>query len=189
MKKVVFVAALLVTLALTATAQSKSSEAIRQQIRNAHADKSLALSSDPGGNTSKLMGVSENFADGEASSAGIRAMNFAVGFFYAGQDLAKSPDQVMLTFWVLTKKPRFAENHHLAVVLPNETLDLGDARYAAKPRSDMEYLNFEISRENLKKIVKSNARIHLGDHDFTLTREQMKLLGDVLLVSDIKQTS
>ena len=51
----------------------------------------------------------------------------------------------------------------------------------------MEYLNFDISRENLTKIAKeSGVRFHLGNSDFTFTRAQLKLLADVLLVSDVK---
>jgi hypothetical protein len=185
MKRIFSVLTVVAAFTIIAFPQSKSAGAIRQQIKSAHADKALTLSFDPA-TTSKLMGVSENFSDGEAGSAGVRAMNFAVGFFFAGQELTKSPDQIMLTFWVLTKKPRFAENHHLTVFLPAEILDLGDARYAAKARTGMEYLNFDISRENLAKIAReSSARIHLGDHDFTFSRAQLKLLADLLLVSDI----
>ena len=132
MKKLLFALVLLFLLSISFRAESVSNDAIRQRLKGLHADKSLTLSSDPGDTTSKLMGVSENFSDGEAGSAGVRAMNFAVGFFFAGQELKKSPDQIMLTFWVLTKKPRFAENHHLTVFLPGEILVLGDARYAAK---------------------------------------------------------
>ena len=70
----------------------------------------------------------------------------------------------MLTFWVLTKKPRFAENHNLLVTGESGRLDLGAARYAAKPRENMEYLNFEISREDLAKIAQDAAgRFSLGD--------------------------
>ena len=187
MKNLLFALVLLFLLSSSFAAQSVSNEAIRQRLKNLHADKSLTLSSEPGDTTSKLMGVSENFSDGEAGSAGVRAVNFAVGFFFAGQELTKSPDRVMLTFWVLTKKPRFAENHQLTVFLPGEILVLGDARYSAKERTGLEYLNFDISRENLTKIAgESSVRFHLGNSDFTFTRSQLKLLADVLVVSEVK---
>jgi hypothetical protein len=165
--------------------QSKSNETISHQIRRAHAEKSFTLSFDASANMSKLMGVSENFSDNDANAAGVRAMNFAVGFFYQGQSLAKAPDRIMLTFWVLTKKPRFAENHHWTVFTGQETLELGEARYAAKARNDMEYLNFEISRADLAKIAReSSIRFRLGEFEFSFTRQQLKNLADLLILSD-----
>jgi hypothetical protein len=59
------------------------------------------------------------------------------------------------------------------------------ARYAAKPREQMEYLNFEISRENLMKIAgQTEVRFQLGDEEFTFTKSQMKLLADLLVVTE-----
>jgi hypothetical protein len=179
---------MLCLLAPFAAAQSKSKDTILQQIRNTRSDKAITLYADPSGGNSKLMAVSENFDDDQTGSAGVRAMNFAAGFFFAGQELTRSPDPIMFTFWAMTKKPRFAENHHLTVFLPAETLDLGDARYAAKARTDMEYLNFELSRETLTKIAReSNVRLRLGDHDFNFTRAQLKLLADLLIISDVSK--
>jgi len=81
----------------------------------------------------------------------------------------------------LTKKPRFAANHNLMV----GDIDLGTARYAAKPRENMEYLNFEISRENLSKIaLESNVRFQLGEAEFSFSRDQLKILADIVILSD-----
>ena len=64
---------------------------------------------------SKVMAVAENFPDAEASRANVRAMNFAIGFFYLGQTLERAPDPILLTFWVLSKKPQFGENHSMTL--------------------------------------------------------------------------
>ena len=108
-------------------------------------------------------------------------MNFAVGFMYAGQSLAKAPDSVIFTFWVLTKKPRFAASHNLTV----GNLDLGTARYISKPRENMEYLNFDITRESLAKIASSpEAKVKLGEFEISFTRNQIRNLTDLLVLSD-----
>ena len=131
------------------------------------------------------MYVAENFSNAEASKAGIRAINFAAGFFFAGSELRTAPDTVKLTFWAKSKKPRFSASHRLTVYLGGEVLDLGDARYAAKAATGMEYLNFELSREALTKIANSsNVRFTVGEHEFTFTSGQLKGLAALLLVSD-----
>lgn len=143
------------------------------------------LSFDAGSNSSKLMAVSENFSESEANKSGIMAMNFATGFFYSGQALTKAPDPIQFTFWVLSKKPRFSESQKMIVTAGGETIDMGDARYVFRARDNMEYLNFMLTREQLGKIAKnSNVRIKLGNHDFTFTREHLKILADLLLVSE-----
>ena len=74
----------------------------------------------------------------------------------------------------------------MTVVLPEEMLVIGSGRYVSKPRDEMEYLNFEVSRENLMKIAsQTETRFKLGDHDFTFTRSQMKLLADLLTVTAV----
>ena len=151
------------------------------------AQKTIALTYDAAGQTTKLGGVSENFSGDEAGRSGILAMNFATGIFYPGNDLVKSPESFLLTFWVLSKKPRFGANHSLTVALRDEMLVIGSARYVAKPREQMEYLNFEISRENLSKIAsQTDVRFQLGDEQFTFTKSQMKLFGDLLMITEVK---
>lgn len=187
MYKTLFALSVIFLFVFTALGQSKSNDAISQQIRRARAEKTFTLTYDAAGNTSKLMGVAENFDDREVGAAGVRAMNFAVGFFYPGQQIAKAPDRIMLTFWVLTKKPRFAENSRWTVFAGGETLDLGAARYAAKPRSNMEYLNFDVSRDDLAKIARAaNVRFKLGEYEFTFSPGQLKNFADLLAISDPK---
>ena len=166
-------------------AQSLSNDTIRERIRSTRADN-INLTYDETGRSSKLMSVSDNFAKGEASKAGLLAVNFALGCIYPGDTLAKSPETFLFTFWVLTRKPRFSENHSMTVSLSEEMLVIGSARYAAKPSQQMEYLNFEISREKLSKIAAgTEVRFHLGDEEFTFTKSQLKLIGDVLTVTDV----
>ena len=165
------------------SAQSKPNDAISRQIKALNCGKTVTLSYDQGSNVSKLMAVTDNFNG--AGRVGVQAMNFAVGFMYSGRELTKAPDKILLTFWVLTKKPRFAENHNLLVTGGSGSLDLGRARDAAKPRENMEYLNFEISREDLSKIAAGpSTQIQLGEAGLTFTRSQLKAISDLLVLSD-----
>jgi hypothetical protein len=126
------------------------------------------------------MAVSENFADRDVGSVGIQAMNFALGFFYPGQSLKTAPESVHFSFWVLTKKPRFADSHHLVVDIDGKQLDLGDARYAAKGNQNLEYLNFELTRADLAAIAAAGkVTFRIGSHDFTATDSQLKTIGAV----------
>ena len=176
---------IIVIIAVNASAQTLSNDTLKERIWNAKSDKSITLTYDPAAKTSKLIGVSENFAKSEASRAGILAMNFAIGFFYPGDALEKAPETFHLAFWVMSRKPRFTENHSMTAALREEMLVIGSARYASKPREQMEYLNFDISRENLAKVAaESNVRFKLGDEEFTFTKSQMKLLADVLTITE-----
>ena len=174
-------------LSSTISAQTVSNETLKQRIQSTGASKAITVDFGTESNTTKVMAVSSNFAKDDVSRSGIKAMNFAIGFFYPGNTLAKTPDNYLFTFWVLTERPRFSEDHSFNVTLPDEMLVIGTARYAAKPRENMEYLNFEISRENLTKIAsRSDVKFLLGDFEFRFTREQMKLLGDLLVVTEVK---
>jgi hypothetical protein len=173
----------LLALSVCSLAQSKSNDALTNQVRSLRAEKSITVSYDAGGNSSKIMAVTENFSDGEAHSAGLQAMNFAMGFFYPGNELKSSPAEIHLAFWALSKKPRFAEAHGLKVIAGGATADLGDSRYAAKPREDMEYLNFSLSVESLAKLAQPGARIQLGHSQFTITSSQAATIRNFLAVS------
>ena len=168
--------------------QEKSNDEINRQIRSLGVDH-VNVSFDASSNRSKLMAVSENFSDRDANSAGVQAMNFALGFFYSGTSLKNSPESVHFSFWVLTKKPRFAENHHLMVEIDGRTLDLGDARYAAKPERNLEYLNFELSRADLASIGSAGKAVfHIGTHTFSASASQLKLINAATRVADVSFT-
>jgi hypothetical protein len=180
MKKhlLVIVALFLSSMAIQA---QKSNQALGSELKNSK----IKLTYDAGSGTSKLMGVAENFSDSEAKNAKVTAMNFAVGFFYPGQILERAPEQVLLTFWVMSKTPQFAEKHSLTILAGGEEFDIGDARYAAKAREDMEYLNFLINRDVLTKIASnSNVRFKLGNASFTFSRDQLRMLADLVKASD-----
>ena len=166
-----------------ASAQEKTNDEITRQIRSLGVDH-ITLDFDQASNTTKIMAVSENFSDSDANAAGIQAMNFAMAFFYSGTSLKQPPDTIHFAFWVLTKKPRFADNHHLAADIDGRTLDLGMARYAAKPNQNLEYLNFEIKRTDLM-VISSGRKIvfRLGNYSFASTSDQLKLIGAVIQVA------
>src|SRR5213078_1443706 len=138
--KVLAIFAAVILFAVSAFTQERSNDAINRQIKQLGLDHT-SVTFDASSNSSKLMAVAENFSSRDADSAGVQAINFAMGFFYPGQALKTSPESIHFSFWVLTKKPRFAENHHLIADIDGRTLDLGDARYAAKPNQNLEYLN------------------------------------------------
>lgn len=181
--KFAFPLAVLFAFSVNAFAQSKSNDALTKEVRDLGAQKSITVSYDAGGNTSKIMAVTDNFADRESHDAGLLAMNFAMAFFYAGNELKSSPEELHLAFWAMGKKPRFADAHGLKVTFGGETVDLGDSRYAARPREDMEYLNFSLSRASLAKLAHPGARIQLGSYQFTITQRQAATIRNLLTVS------
>ena len=169
-------------LAISVFSQSKSNDAIAKQIKKLNTEKSITVSYD--GNTSKVMAVAENFGDRDVSKVGIQAMNFAMGFFYAGDSLKEAPDPIMLTFWVLTKKPRFADVHNVTFIVSGETIVYDNIRYAAKAREDMEYINCKITRADLEKMINGpDVRVKLGDAEFKLLPQQLRLMSQVLDIS------
>jgi len=179
-------AAVLLLIGLSTVSAQKSNDAIQKQIKSLHAEKSIFLTYD--GSASKLMATASNFADAEAQPAGLQAMNFGIAAFYPGQQLTTPPDTINFTFWVLSKKPRFATTGALEVTLAGGALNLGDYRYAAKASENMEYLNFKLKRDDLAKIAASASpvRFHLAGQNFTFTAEQLQLLRNFLAVSDNK---
>jgi hypothetical protein len=149
-------------------------------------EKNVTLDYDKGGNTSRLKAVTDNFSDNDVRRSGIQAMNFAMGFFYPGDTLKSAPDPILLTFWVLTKKPRFGDAHNLRVLFGTESVDLGDARYVSKPSENMEYLNFQISRANLSRIAQTHdVKLQIGKFEFNLTPEQRIVIAEILHVSEV----
>jgi hypothetical protein len=157
----------------------KTNQQLTSQIRN----NKIKLTFD--GGTTKLMAVAENFPDSEARAAKVMAMNFAVGFFYPGQKLERMPQEMLLTFWVMSKKPVFAERHSLTFYVDGDEVIIGDGRYSSRERENMEYLNFNVSRDVLVKIAQtSNVHLKLGDSTFKFTNDQMRMLADLLELSD-----
>jgi hypothetical protein len=170
-------------------AQEKTNDELSRQIRSFGVDH-MNVTFDASSNMSKLMAVAENFSNRDADSAGVQAINFAMGFFYPGQSLKISPESIHFSFWVLTKKPRFAENHRLTVEADGRTLDLGDARYAAKPAQNLEYLNFDISRTDLAAIGSaSSVTFHLGGHTFSAAPSQTRLILATARIADVSLTN
>ncbi len=183
MKSSLSITLVLLFLALSASAQ-RSNDAIQKQIRSLKADKQITLTFD--GGSTKIMAIADNFADAEAKSAGVRAMNFGIAYFYPGKELAAPPETINFTFWVMSKKPKFAAANAWKATIGAENLDLGDARYAAKSGENMEYLNFKLKRDDLAKIANSTGKITIGQANFTFTASQLTLLKNIIAVSDNK---
>lgn len=185
MKKTIALLTVLIAGSLVASAQGKPNDQIERQIRSLGVEKQVSVSFDEGGNTSKLKAVAENFRDSEAGAAGVRAMNFALGFFYAGNTLQNSPDRIMFSLWVMSKKPRFAQDHHLIIETGSSQVDLGDGRYSPKPQMDMEYLNYEITHQDLESVAAgSNVIFRIGQNRFSVTADQIKVIRAVTKIAD-----
>jgi hypothetical protein len=169
--------------AFSCFSQERSNDEINRQIKQLGVDH-ITVTYDAASSTSKLMAVAENFSDSEADRAGLQAINFALGFFYPGTSIKTAPETVHFSFWILTKKPRFADSHHLMVDLDGKQLDLGDARYAAKANQNLEYLNFDLTRADLARIgAASKVIFHAGQHNFTASAAQIKLIAAVARIS------
>jgi len=165
-------------------AQTKTSEAIEKQIKNLRLAQTK-LTYNPESNVSKIMVIADDFGFEQAKAAKVQAFSFGMAFFYQGKSLTAAPGEINFTFWVKTDKPRFAENHHLTVFAGTETLDLGDARYAAKPNDNMEYLNFKISPEKLAKIGNSpEARLKIGNAEFKFLPSHLKVISGIVKIAN-----
>ena len=181
MKRVFVFSAILLTVVPFAFAQSKSNTEINKQIRQLN-EKNISVSYD--GSTSKLMAVADNFADKESAKAGIQAMNFAVGFFYPGDQLKDSPDPIMFTFWVLSKKPRFADIQNVIFNVDGQPLLVDNIRYSARARDNVEYINCKLSRADISKIASGrDVRVRLGEGEFKFLPAQIRMMADVLVIS------
>ncbi len=185
LKNFLFVSLLITFFVASAPAQTKSNEQIEKQIKKLNAAKNITLSFDEKGGTSKIFVAGKDFGSAPDKRAGVQSFSFGMAFFFAGKTLSAAPGEINLTFWVLTKKPRFAEAHNLIVFAGGETLDLGAARYVSKPKQNMEYLNFKISRENLTKIAKTSAaKLKISNSEFQFTPEHLKTFADLMKISD-----
>ena len=185
MKAFLSITAILLLASLSAFAQ-KTNDAIAAQIKSLHAEKTITLTYDDGSKTSKIFARAENFSDADTKRAGVQAMNYGMAFFYVGKTLTAQPEAINLTFIAVSKKPVFAAAHNWTVTLAKGTLDLGDARYAAKAGENAEYLNFKVSPADLVKIAaEPNAKFHLGSFEFSFTPGQFATLKNFLAVSDI----
>lgn len=184
-KKIICLSIFLFLSAANIFAQTKSNDAVERQMKNLRVAQNFKLTYNPDSNMSKIMVVAEDFGFEDDRAAGVQGFSFGMAFFYQGKSLNVKPDEINLTFWVKTDKPRFAESHHLTITAGNETLDLGEARYAAKPSANMEYLNFKISPENLARIAAApNAKMKIGKNDFTFTPQHLQIFSAIVKISD-----
>ncbi len=183
MKNVLILPLAVLILSLSLFAQSKTNETIARQIKELNAEKTITLTYDEASKASKIMVTGEDFGKSQDKRAGVEAMNFGMAFFYPGTTLTQAPAEINFTFWVMNKKPKFAASHRWTVTAGGETIDLGEARYAARAKENMEYLNFRISRENLEKIARSSeVKFKLGSAELQFTPEHLKTFANLLKI-------
>ena len=166
---------LILTCSVFAFAQTKSNDAVAKQIKALKVEKTIVLSYDEQGGTSKIFVRGEDFGHEQDRRAGLDSFSFGMAFFYPGKTLNVVPETINLTFWAQSKKPKFAASHNLIINADGETFDLGDARYIFRQSEKTEYLNFKISRRDLIKIAKSTtAKLKIGNADFQFTPEHLR---------------
>ena len=182
-KRTIWLLFLAFALAASAAGQGKSFDVLKKEIRDLKAEREFTLTYDQDSDSAKLMAVSENFGQRSAGCEGAKAINFAAAFTFSGTTMTREPETINLTFWVLAKKPLFANTHHWTATGPNGSLDLGDARYAARASENIEYLNFIVSRENLTRISAPGITFRIGQCSLEVTSSQTKLLADMLIFS------
>lgn len=173
-------------ISITVYPQEKSNPIILTQIKNLQADKYLELNYYKPANFTKILAFGEDFGSSQDKSNGLSAFSFGMTFNYQGDKLTAAPESFILTFWAKSGKPKFAGNNSLKVISADNTLDLGDARYATKAREkEMEYLNFNVSRDDLSEIVRGNyTEMTIGNTRFKFTANHLKLFSNLLTVSD-----
>jgi len=182
MKQIFLILLTTIFISASVIAQSNTNAEINSHIKALNAGEFITLTFN--GNTTTIRAVSDNFSQTEASRSGIQAMNFALGLYYPGDKLLHTPEKLLLSFWVLTKKPRFGEHNSLSFKKNGATIDLGNSRYVYKDRLDVEYLNFELRPEQLAALMASDGgKISLGSETFTLTSSQKKIFKDILEIT------
>lgn len=185
LQKIICLLFLLFLFSLNNFAQTKTNEAVERQIKNLRLGQTFKLTYNSDSGMSKIMVVADDFGFDQDKAAKVQGFSFGMAFFYQGKILNAAPDEINLTFWVKTNKPRFAENHHLTVFTGGETLDLGDARYASKPNENMEYLNFKISRIDLEKIAASpEAKMKIGEAEFKFLPSHLRVFAGMTKISN-----
>ena len=174
--------------AVFASAQTKTLDAINEQIKTLKAEKSLETVYYKESNTTKVLGFGADFGKDQDAANGLRSFNFGITFFFVGTTLTAAPDSFTTTFWAVGKKPLFAESNGLTVIVDGANLDLGNARYARKNGDPREFLNFVIPRRILEKIVKGrDAQLNIGKTQFKFTPEQVALFNNLMMISDPAQ--
>jgi hypothetical protein len=164
--------------------QAKYAVDIEKKIKELKSEKFIFLEApEPGWNSPKILAVGEKFSAADCRRIGVDSMDFAAAIFLEYGTLAAAPNEILFTFRVKSKKPRFASLHSWTVMIGGETMNLGEARYAARSKENKEFLNFKISRENLEKIAKaSDVKFKIGEAELKVTAEQLQILSSFLAV-------
>jgi len=166
--------------------QLKNRDDINKQIKELKAEKSIFFEYEPARSSeAKIIAAGKEFSEAERKRAGVESMNFGLAFFFPCCAFKVAPQEILFTFRVESKKPRFAASHVWTATVGSETIDFGEARYAARAKDNMEYLNFKISRANLEKIARgTDVKFKLGETELNFTPEHLQLFANFLKVSD-----
>lgn len=185
MRRIFSVILAVLTIAVFASAQSKTSEAINSQIKSLKAERTLEVRYDKPSNITKVMAFGADFGGEQTHPNNLSSFNFGITFFFVGDALTAAPDSFTTTFWAQGKKTVFAESNALTIMVDGENMEIGNARYARKGGDPREFLNFVMPRAALEKIVKGHdAQMKIGKAQFKFKPEHIKLFSDLLAVSN-----
>lgn len=186
MTKFFAAASIILTLTVISFSQAKSGETIIGQLKALRADKTFEVIYDKSADNSKIIGFSDDFSKTENRRNDVRSFRFGLALNFQGNVITTAPDVFLLTFQAGTKKDKFRNSRGLKLKIDDEVLDLGEARYGNK-NEGVEYLNFVLNRKQSAKIAAGrNVRVNIGDAEFNLRPEQIKMFANLLLVSDPK---
>lgn len=188
MSRILAVIFAVLTIAGFASAQSKTGEAISNQIKSLKAERTLEVRYDKSSNITKVSAYGADFGGDQTRPNNLSSFNFGIAFFFVGNALTAAPDSFTTTFWAQGKKAVFAESNALRIIVDGENTEIGNARYARKGGDPREFLNFVMPRSVLEKIVKGrDAQMRIGKAQLKFKPEHIKLFSDLLAVSNPAQ--
>jgi hypothetical protein len=188
MRRIIFVTFIILTTIFCISAQSKTLEAVNNQIKTLKAEKYLETRYDKPSNMSKVSAFGGDFGKDQAKANNMNSLSFGMAYFFPGNAMTSAPDSLTTTFWAEEKNPTFAESNVLTFVVDGENLEVGNARYARKNGDARQFLNYSIPRKYIEKIVKGrDVQIKIGKAQFKFKPEQMTVLSNLLAVSNPTQ--
>ncbi|MGI9035356.1 MAG: hypothetical protein ACR2GD_04880 [Pyrinomonadaceae bacterium] len=188
MRRIFLIITVVLLAAAFAAAQTKTDEAISNQIKSLKAEKTLELRYDKSSNVSKVLGFGADFGKEQDRANNLNSFDFGMTFFFAGNILTSAPDSFTTTFWAEGKRAVFAESNALTIIVDGENLDVGNARYARKTGDPREFLNFMMPRAYLEKIVKGHdVKLKIGAAQFKFKPEHIMLFSNLLAISNPAQ--
>ena len=188
MRRISLILLVILAAAVFASAQTKTVDTIKSQIKSLNAEKAMEANYLKDSNLTKVTAFYPDFGKDQDSANNLSAFNFGMAYFFVGTSTTAPPDSFTTTFWAEGRKSTFAQSNALTIIVDGETLDLGNSRYARKSGDPREFLNYVVPRQDVEKIVKGrDVQLKIGATQFKFKPEQMALFKNLLAVSNPAQ--